>query len=495
MRFRVLLLAVALCAVPPLASAQVATTPIAIGRAIDTGLPLADLAELTALYNRGRWDELQRKTEALLSAAAAKAVATPSGRAIADGLDFRNSYVIVVWIGTDPFGKTMLARTVVHRPASAEPFSPDLPGAGVGAADPQVFEAFLSRGMRGQLVSVYASSRDKDPAAQQLPAFMQAVASPLFATFGALAGSLDVRAAATVAGVTEAAPLKPEPPSIAVTVSRVGLPFARAAIKWKAAAKEPVDVDAFWDATDRFIQDLMFQEVPNSPCARAVAGGLAAAVKNASAGQQCASAAATTSTCLAQFDSELRNAIAAGLKDGACATPSRDDLSAVAKLDDKVRKFAAASMLTAADAELSFKNRPLAHWAFGAGSGVLASGSLSLPRVTVKNDVLVGDPLSRLVTMAFVNWSVAGYDAALDAVSAAERIRPFFGVTITPDFGLTAGVNLLLTRGIGITAGAVLMFANGAGADQIGTVTPNPDAPYALSYARGLVIGVSYTIK
>ena len=52
-------------------------------------------------------------------------------------------------------------------------------------------------------------------------------------------------------------------------------------------------------------------------------------------------------------------------------------------------------------------------------------------------------------------------------MSAAERIRPFFGVTITPDFGLTAGVNLLLTRGIGITAGGVLMFANGAGADQI----------------------------
>lgn len=494
MRISIMVLTLATIAFSTRASAQVSTAPLPLGPAVDTGRPLDDLRELTALYNGGRWDELQNKAQALLTVAAAKAASLPNGRAIADGLDFRKSYVIVVWIGADPFGKTMLARAIVHAPAAAEPFAADLPGAGATADDPRVYEAFLSRGLRGRLVSVYASSRDKDPIADTLPALVQAIAGPLFGTFGALAGSLAVRAAPK-GPVTEAAAVKPLPPPVAVTVARVGLPFARATIKWKALAKEPVDVDAFWDATDALVQDLTFHDVPNSPCARAVAAALGDALKHASADARCVSATATAAGCRAHVDASIRDAIAQGLKETACAAASKDDRSAVEKLDDRFREFAAATMMTAAEGELSFKNRPLTHWTFGAGSGVLALGRLSQPRVNVKNDVLVVDPLSRLVTTSFVNWSYAGYDAALDSVSAAERTRPFFGVTITPDFGMTAGVNVLLTRGIGVTVGGVLMFAKGAAKDEIGKAPANPDEPYALSYARGVVVGISYNFK
>ena len=495
MRISIVLLALVAFACAAPVSAQVSTAPMPLGPAIDTGLPLDDLAALTALYNGGRWDDLQIKAQAVLTVAAARAAGLPNGRAIAEGLDFTKSYVIVVWIGADPFGKTILARAVVHAPAAAEPFSADLPGVGVKPDDPHVYEAFLSRGARGRLISVYASSRDKDPIADTLPAFVQAIASPLFATFGALAGSLAVKAAPKSAVATEAAPAKPQPPPVSVTVSRVGLPFARASIKWKALAKEPVDVDAFWDATDALVQDLTFHEVPNSPCARLVAATLGDAIKSASAAGRCASPTATAAGCRASFDAAIRDAIAQGLEDRACAAASKDDLSAVEKLDDRFREFAAASMTTAVEGELSFKNRPLTHWTLGAGTGVLARGSLRLPRVALKNDVLIADPLPRVVTSAFVNWSPAGYDAAFDTVSAAERTRPFAGVTITPDFGMIAGVNVLLTRGIGVTAGAVLLFAKGAAAEDIGKAPTHADQPYALSFAGGVVIGVSYNFK
>lgn len=496
MRISLALLVVVAIACSRPASAQVSTAPTSLGPAVDTGRPLDDLAELTALYNGGRWDDLQTRAQALLKVAAARAAGVPNGAAIAAALDFTRSYVIVVWIGADPFGKTMLARAVVHAPAAPEPFSPNLPGVGVTPDDPPVYEAFLSRGVRGRLISVYASSRDKDPLADALPAFVQAIASPLFGTFGALAGSVAVRAVpkAAVPGA-EAAPVKPQPPPVSVTVSRVGLPFARASIKWKALAKEPVDVDAFWDATDALVQDLTFHDVPNFSCARLVVAALGEAIKNASAGPRCVAATATAAGCRSAFDLAIRDAIAQRRKEPVCAAAPKDDLSAVEKLDDKFREFSAASMTTAVEGELSFKNRPLTHWAFGAGSSVLAQGSLSLPRVTVKNDVLTADPLSRLVTSAFVNWSAAGYDAALDTVGAAERTRPFFGVTLTPDFGVTAGINVLLTRGIGVAAGGVLMFAKGAEPGEVGKAPANPDKPYALSYARGFVIGISYNFK
>src|SRR4051812_7084705 len=130
MRFRLVLFAIVLFAAPPRSAAQVPTMLTPLESALDIGRPLAELDTLTALYNGGRWSELQLQAQALLSAAAAKAAGSPTGAAIAGALDFRRHHIVVIWIGTDPFGKTMLARVVVHAPASAEPFSADLPGVG-----------------------------------------------------------------------------------------------------------------------------------------------------------------------------------------------------------------------------------------------------------------------------------------------------------------------------------------------------------------------------
>src|SRR5207247_195652 len=147
-------------------SAQVSTTPAPLGPALPIGKPFETLDQLTELYNGGRWDDLLKLARSLLddTAAAARRAKQdkPSADAVSSAVDYKKNYIILTWIGADPFGKIMLARIVVHEP-SPEPFWPDLPGVGVGADEAHTYEVFLSRGVRGKLTSVYASSRDKDP--------------------------------------------------------------------------------------------------------------------------------------------------------------------------------------------------------------------------------------------------------------------------------------------------------------------------------------------
>lgn len=487
-------IAVILLIWPAAASAQISTMPTPIGLPMDTGRPVEELERLTDQYNGGKWQDVQASAKKLLDSTRTAAEKGNAGR-IADGVDYSKHYVIVTWLATDPFGKTMLARVIVHSPSSKEPFSADLPGVGVGPGDPQVYQVFLSRGLRGKLVSVYASSRDKDPFAEQLPAFVQAVASPLFAAAGAFAGKINPKATPPPRGIGGTASPKPSPPTIGASVAAVGLPFARATIKWKAVAKEPVEVDAFGDDADSFARDVMFAQSAGSTCARSAIGPLSVVVKGAAADPECAGPAATTTACKSRLDTVIAETIGTTKKAEPCATASGDDLEALEQVETTFREFVSTNMTSSAEADITFRNRPLTHWSFGAGSGVLAQASLTLPRVTVNDEALVADPLTRVVTMSFVNWSPNGYDGEPDEVSAAERVRPFFGVTMTPDFGLTTGVNVLLARGIGITFGGVLLFAQGAENDRIGKAPLNPDVPYRISYARGWLLGVSYNFK
>ena len=147
------------------------------------------------------------------------------------------------------------------------------------------------------------------------------------------------------------------------------------------------------------------------------------------------------------------------------------------------------------EAELTFKNRPPTHWTFGLGSAVIAHASLTKPRVKLNDDTIIADPMPRVMTLAFVNWSPAGYDAERDDLSLSERVRPFFGATLTPDFGIAGGVNALLARGIGIVGGVTVMFAKGASPEEINKVPSNPDQPFAISYAKAVFVGISYNFK
>lgn len=516
------------------ASAQISTTPTPVGSTFATNRSLKDLDCLTTLYNGGRWKDLQtaamtlldiasstsRKQQATFTADDLPGCETPKSTAktdkaaavapkakavdpIAMGLDYTTNYVVLTWIGEDAFGKSMLDRVVVHSPTS-EPFAADLPGVGVEPDDPQVFEVFLSRGTRGKLVTVYASTRDKNPIAEQLPAFVQAIANPLFAAFGVFAGDISGVAAPAPRTLPGQPSRVAKPPTVAVTVRRVGLPFRRATIAWKAKAKEPLEIGAFRETTDVFTQQLMFEELSNSKCVRTFIGDLGAAVKWVADDDRCASDTATVATCKAAFDEAINTVLTEITKNPqqnppadlrVCFNASKEDREAIGVVDKKFRDFVTTTMTTVVEADVTFKNRPLTHWTFGMGGGVLTNASLTLPRVKVKDGSLVADPLTRVVTTTFANWSPAGYDAELERVTAAERVRPFFGAVITPDFGLTAGLNVLLARGIGVTAAGAFLFAKGAEPDQIGKAPANADQPFSISYARGVLLGISYNFK
>lgn len=513
-------------------SAQVSTVPTKVldKPPIDIGRDTKVLDDLTVLYNGGNWSKLRKEATSLLESTA-KAVDPPpvptdpptrpkysdeERKKIKEAVDTTRHYVIVTWIGTDAFGKRFLPRIVVHNkttkketaprtpPAvssntagkdddedddSVEPFPTDLPGVGVDD-DEAVYEVFFSRGTRGRIAEVYASTRDKDPFVEQLPAFIQAIAAPLFNVVGVLRGSVrtrpDVERRAT-----------PDE-TIAATVARVGLPFERATIKWKAMAKEPVTLEAFTKSLADAAVALKFTDVPNSACGKELVDKDVEVLGTAVGGVQCrGDDEKATADCTKAIDEALKKAYDEKKEKCGGGAPTKDDIADLDAVDKKIRAFVTANLTATAEADVTFKNRPDTHFSLGAGSGVITHATLTLPRVVVdKEEKLAADPMPRVLTLAFVNWNPWGYDSESDRITWQERTRLFFGATLTPDFGVTAGGNILLVRGVGIIAGSALTFAKGANKDQIGKAPAEPEKPYTISYGQvKLFVGISYNFK
>jgi len=485
----------------PAASAQVSTTPRPLADPFPIARAYDDLKLLDDYYNAGNWKLALWHAKDLLQQAQGMATVEEVKRA----LDFREHYVIVTWIGRDAFEKPTLGRLVVHGrgvkapPPSAEgtnrehPLSADLPGVGVGERE-AVYEVFLSRGTRGKLADVYASTQEQNPTAEQLPAFAQAVASPLFDTIGVLAGP--ARPSPARAGKTAVREV-----SLAATVSRVGLPFEHATVTWKAVAKEPVGPKELDASLAELADDLKFSAVPNSACAQ---GLIDAATRDVSAtvktDKYCSADDSGSSSAAAACRSAIGSRLAAMLAGQRCggATPTKDERADLETVDKKVRQFVDDGLTTRVEGTVTFENRPPTHWSFGVGSAVITSASMSLPRVKVdeNSELIAADPLPRPMTLTFVNWSPLGYDAKADRMSWSERVRPFAGATLTPDFGFAFGANILLVRGVGVIGGGAVMFAKGANAEDIGAPPANPDQPFTISYVKTkFFFGLSYNFK
>ena len=455
---------VAAMLLPAAARAQVATAAAPVLGPVETTRPFEDLDTLTAHFNAGRW--------APLGALAADILDSIRDRhaGVRDAIDPDRHHIVMHWIGADTFGTPMLMRVVVHRPRPAVD-SPDLPGL------TGVHEVLLSHSREGQLASLYTSTRAKDPVAEALPGFVQALAGPLFGRVGVLAGS------------ENAGP----PTTLWATVTRVGLPFRRATVKVKAVAADPwLDIAAFGESLRALATRVGFDDVPNSACARGHAEALAQALTTA-AGESCQAATWDHAHCRAALDRALADAFAAQT----CGKPSLpgEERSPVALVDKRFRALVAGSLSNSATAELTFRNRPLTRFAFGAGTAVIADARLSHPRVKLDRGNLVGDPLSRVLTMLFVNVSPRGYDADADRMSAHERVRLFAGAALTPDFGVAGGVNVLMARGIGLSAGVAVLFARGAEAGEVGQPPADSKDPFRLSVATAPFVGITYNYK
>jgi hypothetical protein len=513
-----LLIGAAMIGATAIASAQVATVPESITVPPFTiRRPPADLEGLTRLYNVSDWAGLQALAREIIcvarrnasdmiaaddrgdyescvgdsstgpTAAAADArSARPSGGIAADALDAERHHIALMWLAEDAFGKPQLLRVVVSK-AAGQPYGLDLPGLSASPGHGQLIELFLSRSVQGRLTSLYTSTREDDPLLATLPAFVKALAGPLFATIGSIAGGVPQ-------GVVEHLESAPRPKLVA-TVKRVGLPFRRAAVRLQAIAREPTSTAAFEARARQLASALIFTDIPRAACGRSLAATLAAELPPVTQTAVCSAGTADPLACVTAFDTVLSTRFDEAV--GACegGKPSPDERAALGRVDAKFRELVNEDASTTAALDVKFKNRPLSRFGLGAGSGVIARASLTRPRVTTQDGVLVADPLDRVMTTAFVNVSLSGYDAEDPHIAVVERFRPFFGAALTPDFGPALGINVLLARGIGIAAGGALLFGKGAERPDIGKVPPAPADPYNLSVARAVFVGISYNYK
>lgn len=172
---------------------------------------------------------------------------------------------------------------------------------------------------------------------------------------------------------------------------------------------------------------------------------------------------------------------------------SSTDLQAMRAVDGKFRDFVATGRPERVESQVTFKNRPRKHLAFGAGTGLVLAGKLNRPRVKLERGRLVEDPLGRQLTMALVTWSPRGYDEQAYSMSAAERFRPFGGVILTPDFGLGGGLTIALGRRVGVNLGAGVLFTRAASSGDVPGAPPaNAARPFSLGFARVIFAGVHF---
>ncbi len=481
----------------PPAPPSIASTAHALDKPfLSTCEAIPVLEHLTATYNKGDWSAFQTEARALLDAlqrapakpapatATAAADCTKGGLSaeVAAALNYSARYVVLVWVGSSPLGRTQVMRAVVHAP-TPEPFSADLPGVS------GFTEVFLASSLDARAVSLYTSTREKDPFIEQLPEFIKAIFAPLSTTIAGILG-----------GVQGAAKEAVEEPKLAVTVSGVVMPIRRASVRAQTKVKDLVSQDDFRDAVATIGTTLMFDGAGRSAPARTQISTLMSELP-LTAKVSCGPPAAAPSSgsamnrskvCRDEFDKVLKRAF-----DAAAKGATDKDLAVVTDVDKKFRELAVNALSTSAELDMTFKNRPLTKFTFGAGGAVIANAHINRVRTKIddKTGQLVSDPLPRVMTMAYVNWSPAGYDEAAAKISTAERVRPFFGVALTPDFGIIGGVNVLLTRGIGVVGGIGWLFGKGADAEDIGKPPAAKEDPFKLAVSRSLFVGISYNYK
>jgi hypothetical protein len=477
--------------------AQIPSTATPLAPAFAAGCaaqPVLD--ELTLRFNQGDWPAFQREARALLDAlrrpAPAGGGASPASpaatcaspatlpAAAVSALDYTTRHVALVWIGADALGRTQLMRAIVRSPEPPA-YSADLPGVA------GLTEVFVAGSVSARAASLYISTPEDDPFAGQLSAFVQALFTPLAATVGGILGRVTGRSEARV---FEAAV---EPPQLGVTISGVVLPVARASIQLTAKARDLVTVVEFTDAVAEVGTKLRFNGAGRSNAARAQIDTLVDQLPEV-ASENCAAAGGASPSsvsCRGALDMLIKSAY-----DAAVAVAGADT-STIDEVDREFRALALDALSTNAELEVTFKNRPLTHFAFGAGSAVMGYARLNRVRATLDDGSgsLASDPLPRVMTMAFLNWSPGGYDEASATVSRHERTRVFFGAALTPDFGIVGGVNVLLQRGIGLIGGAGFLFGKGAEADEIGTPPAATADPFKLAISRTAFVGISYNFE
>jgi len=497
------------CAPAP-ATAQVQGMPAAVCDGL-VEIPLTSaaadpLAGLTERHAQGKRDELWLAIERVLSKlefGTAIDGATPRcSMSKPEAFHLKADYVAVSWIGQDPLsGKATLMRVVLHgssEPGGRKEFVTDLPGVAVEEPSPKLMEIFLARSPQASLTSVFHASRDEAPIVAQIPDFARALAGPLIAGAAALGGTIANQASRKAAGVGD--PEAPRP-ALWAQVSRLTLPYRRATVRLQSVAEDGVPPASLKKALARFAAAVPEKNAAYSMCARNYAAALDGVVAPLFATGGACATDTLDRACGMAFDRALQDAYAGWAS--SCVpgtTPTASDQAAVRLVDQSFRaRFASARGVTA-DGDVTFHNRPLSHVSLGAGIAYIATASLSRPRAKLNDDgKYVPDPLTRSLTLAFVNWSPTGYDEKAATMSNAERFQVFVGGALTPDFGIVGGLNIQIVKGLGVAVGGGVLFGNGVDAAYLNAETPqgpaDPNDPFSVTREKVLFVGLTYNFK
>lgn len=444
------------------------------------------LDELTAAYNRGDWKHLQKKGADVLKKVCVAQRPIDAGR----------DYVLLVWPGEDQAGESALRWAVIHEPAPDE-YVAALPGL-KHAGRRKLYEVYLGADTRARFGSYYLSTRVDDPLPSQLPAFVQAVSTPLTAL---AAGTTPppFKPAAVAPGMVMGLspdPCAPQPVEdpLYVTVRRVDLPMRRADVSAALASFEP---KVFAEAAADLAQSLSRGEVSHDLCARNLSTEMAKTAIEISRGSACAAPPADATPeerkaaaeeCATAYDAKLSETYSTAI----AACPATRDVDAAVHVNREFRKFVSTPAGDKLKAEAVLKNRPYAHLNLGALSSFILSGGTTKPRAVVADGKVVEDPLPRPLTAAVVNWSIQGVDTQRRSPRFPERFHLFGGATLTPDFGLTAGLNFTIYRGLGVNAGRAWLFHKTAPADALDKA-PSSSDPLSVATAGVWFAGFSYS--
>jgi hypothetical protein len=402
--------------------------------------------------------------------------------------DPTGGFVMLVWVGTDAAGKNVVRRLLLQPPAG-RPFALDLPGIASADNEPKLFELFLTADVRSKSASTYTSTREEHPLVAKLPDFIDKIIGPLFDLISAVpVGKILSRSAMPEPAVRVA--------NVWATASRVMLPFRRASITVKDRITVAMTPESYRKDLEKFVLGLRLDGLLANRFAAAFAVKAVDALSNLKGGD-CVLPGTTNTQCIAWLERQLTKAFDDCSK--TCvpnAKPNPDDVEAMTAVREHFNESLKTLGPEVVEGESSFSNRPPTTLSFGGLTGVILKGSINKPRAKLDGDTLVADPMSRLLTMAVVNWTPWGYDADSFTPTIKESFRLFAGGILTPDFGVGGGGSIQIVRGVAVNAGAGLIFSKAvATADALGSAPADARKPFELGTAWAVFVGASFYIK
>lgn len=464
-------------------------------------------------YYSNRWHELVSSIESTLTSANGLELPLLEGcdTAARHEFDFgRNTYrILFVSAVQDPEGDLV---ALVLAPGDEEPYSSRLPGID------QFFDVFLHIGEPGEIHSEYNSTAVANPVLEKLPSFVKQV---------------------DLGGIARLVRDGPEgvQPMLYLQISRVDLPFSRASISVKDAAKIPAPFDSakISSRAGELETSLNVREAGGAPCARRVASCLRQAVqaellldkvaignalKAAAKKENCPDGDWTEydppeekcgkpiigttdrekcylhpgegskARCLAEARIESVYASVAS-KDAACTAATMDDFAAATKVESSFKKLVQGKAVEA-KAESVYSNVPQSYISLGVLAGVLGDTGGD-GRYKLDSGKISADPVTGTLSMAILNFHPWGYNPKSERLSWGERSRLFVGAVLTPEFGLGAGVGVSLVKGLSVNFGYAWMRVDTTrGGDAAGGAPSNLKDPFRNGVARSGFFGFSY---